>query len=209
MTCFYFLELIKENLEILKVHAELKKNAQDTYYRKQSHTSPLIRESKRVSVKQRLGYLPNGTSTSAVPPRLRLRKINRPTANNFILSRRIQRSSAQTRIDRIRKANLVELNQQKQPKKLKLRRIVQTPTHKVTNFQIEVRNNTVFRQPKIATKRFRMILDPKVQADILTIQENFQGSPFVPTLVTPAATKMSTNERFAKFSLDDDNEDFC
>lgn len=201
-------EVIRKNLETLRENVEKKKRAQDAYYENHSENfgmSPLTREAHKKPVKQRLGRtnIPYaGTSTSFLPPKQRLRKVNN-TFNNIINSRKTRFNIAQQRISRIRATNQENfLNQS--VKKIRLRRPVSIINGEPKNFQVQVVNNTAHLSSKYNSanspriRRFRQILNAGIQMEIKKLQLQFTGSNIQPSNIIPAFTLKTLNDRFAR-----------
>lgn len=172
------------------MNQEKKKKAQDAFYNNNMYLSPMVRDLNKKPVKHRLGlHLPNGTHTSSILPKMRLR---RQTLNNTILKRknRLYRdiNPAQHRLNLIRNRQRQILSR---PNKLRLHRNVPQ------NFQIQVPNNNITPRPI----RFRQILNESHQNHIRLIQAAFtRQETLIPTKVIPVSTAITTHKRFTLFS---------
>ncbi|KAJ8913547.1 hypothetical protein NQ315_017098 [Exocentrus adspersus] len=201
-------DIIQKNLEPLKLNTQRKQFAQELYYEnhKEAGMSPLIRESRKQPVHQRLGRkhpLTLGTNTSSILPKRRLRLPS--LGSNNLFNKRSRIFSAQQRLNRIR-ANQREVmasQNSSMPKRIKLRR---TLPHfgGATNLMVEVKNNNAFfnrHQAMNGIRRFRQILSPHLQLEIKNIQATHPGhQTIVPFRVTPAATEIALHQRFAQLS---------
>lgn len=201
-----FSEVIQKNLEPLRENIEKKKRAQDAYYENHSDSvgmSPLTRDAYRRPVKQRLGrsnmYHYTGTSTSFLPPKMRLRKLN-TTLNNKINIRKTRNNMANQRLYRIRAKNHEAVTHQTGTK-IRLRRTVPVIGGEPKNFQVEVANTPAitprhnFRYQRF--RKFRQILNVDIQIQIKKLQAQFTGTNVAPSRVTPAFTMKSLHDRFA------------
>ncbi|XP_030749539.1 uncharacterized protein LOC115877491 [Sitophilus oryzae] len=192
---------IEQNLEPLKQNR--KKVAQRFYY--QNHPvniSPLVNENSKAPVHQRLGLkqtrlkrLPLGTNTASLLPKRRQIHKNLQNGPNTYFNfrgRKLQRTySAQARLERIR-------NTQFKKPKIKLRRLNTVPK----NLTIELQNNNFSLRNVEDVKKFKMMLDPKIQAEIIEIQNESTGNEILvlPTLrIQPVTTGVSMHDRFTSF----------
>lgn len=205
ITCFFpFAEHIRRNLEPLRENIEKKKRAQDYYYESSVGVSPLRRDDRK-PVKQRLGRVNipyAGTSTSFLPPKQRLRKVN-STLNNKINLRKIRHNPAQQRLYRIRAQNEDDMFDHSH-KKIKIRRPTGFTSVEPQNLQVEVVNNNAnipMRYQNInhpRPRRFKQILNTAIQMEIKKLQLQFTGSNDPPTQIKPAFTLKCLNDRFSR-----------
>lgn len=179
--------LIERNLQTLKANNR-KELAQRLYYNGgNAHKNNLITERKKRPVHQRLGLkhqMPLGTSTNFI---IQKKKTNQPNKQSFTLNaKRMQRFSVQPRLDKFKPQQAVQPG-------IKLRRLTTAK-----NLTIHLKNSDFTSMPD-SIKRFRMDLNPKIQAEILEIQTENKSHEisFVPTLVIkPATTGISFSDRF-------------
>ncbi|VEN45378.1 unnamed protein product [Callosobruchus maculatus] len=203
-------DIILRNLQPLQENVQKKKKAQEAYYRRnESGVSPLMRDSVRRPVKARLGLMPFGTNTSALPPKMRLRRFNGArmnssgtTGNNAIRMRKLRVNIAQERLNRIRSRNSTLLASST-PKKIRLRRLMSTPSvlPGPQNLKVEVVNNTsMLRGPPFKHRRFKQILNQHIQMEIMALQNNTETEQYWIEKVTPVATQFKMHDRFAQLS---------
>lgn len=199
--------MIQKNLEPLRENIEKKKRAQDAYYESSFGVSPL-RRNNRPPVKQRLGKVNipyAGTSTSFLPPKQRLRKVN-TTLNNRINSRKIRNNPAQQRLYRIRSRNEDDVLNNS-IKKIRIRRPMDFTGTEPQNLQVQVVNSNATLPVRYNNnsnmnhqrpRRFRQILNTAIQMEIKKLQLSFTGINVPPSEIKPAFTLKTLHDRFAR-----------
>ncbi|KAF7279562.1 uncharacterized protein LOC143203255 [Rhynchophorus ferrugineus] len=175
--------LIEKNLQPLKANNK-KEIAQRFYYNKNnSHKSILITERKKPPVHQRLGLkqkMPLGTSTNFILQKRRKIQSNKQPFE--LKARRLQTFSTKSRLNKSQSSQIMTTSG------IKLRRL--TPAKNLT---IQLKNSN-FTSRSDLLRRFKMELNPRIQAEILEIQTENKSNEinFLPTLrIKPVSTGIS------------------
>ncbi|XP_066148077.1 uncharacterized protein [Euwallacea fornicatus] len=196
-------DIVSRNLEPL-INNTKKQIAQAKYYEKYpQNESPMTRADKG-PVHQRLGLkqirlkrmVPLGTNTSSILPKKKFFRNNGnnsfgPNQNNRTKLNRL--FTVQSRFQRIRSQQLQRIN----GVPVKLRRLTTSPA---TNLTVEVRNPNYNCLEYTPVQRFKMILNPEIQSEILDIQSECQTTmgPLPPLMrVTPVTTARKITDIFA------------
>ncbi|XP_066259988.1 uncharacterized protein [Euwallacea similis] len=198
-----FDDIVSRNLEPL-INNTKKQIAQAKYYEKHpQNESPMTRAAKG-PVHQRLGVkqirlkrmVPLGTNTSSILPKKKFFGNNRnnsfgPGQNNRTKLNRL--FTVQSRFQKIRTQQLQRIN----GIPIKLRRLTTSPA---TNLTVEVRNPNYAPLEYTPVQRFKMILNPQIQSEILDIQNECQTTigplPSL-TRITPVTTARKITDIFA------------
>ncbi|XP_060517654.1 uncharacterized protein LOC132696689 [Cylas formicarius] len=198
---------IKNNLQPLLQNTK-KQIAQDAYYQNNPiGSSPLIGQNQKTTVHERLGLkqirmkrIPFiGTNSSTIPPKKRIFKQHPNHIRNFNNSKFQRIYSAQARLDRIRQKH----------KPLRLHRFQNTRKHRAANLTVQVKNPNYVGSgiqnrgaASSAVGRFKMILNPVLQSEILHLKNNEtkMGDVIIYNWrPTPVTTIFSTHERFSNY----------